>query len=81
MKIEICGPGCARCHATMGNVQKVVNELGLDQEAEVTEVKDIMAINIKGVFLTPGVIINGVKVSEGRIPTTEEIKKWIEERR
>jgi len=65
----------------MGNVQKVVNELGLDQEAEVTEVKDIMAINIKGVFLTPGVIINGVKVSEGRIPTTEEIKKWIEERR
>lgn len=81
MIIEVCGPGCARCHATMGNVQKVVNELGLDQEAEVTEVKDIMAINIKGVFLTPGVIINGVKVSEGRIPTTEEIKKWIEERR
>ncbi len=80
MKIEICGPGCAKCHATMKNVQKVVQELGLEQEAEVAEVKDIMTISSKGVFLTPGVVIDGVKVSEGRIPRPEEIKKWIKER-
>jgi len=79
--IEICGPGCAKCHATMENVQKVVKELGLEQEVEVAEVKDIMATSTKGVFLTPGVVINGVKVSEGRIPRTEEIKKWLEEKR
>ena len=81
MIIEICGPGCAKCHATMENVQKVVKELGLEQEVEVAEVKDIMATSTKGVFLTPGVVINGVKVSEGRIPRTEEIKKWLEEKR
>jgi len=80
MKIEVCGPGCAKCHATIGNVQKVVKELGLEQEVEVSEVRDIMAISTKGVLLTPGVIIDGAKVSEGRIPSTEEIKKWIKER-
>lgn len=81
MKIEICGPGCARCHRTMDNVQKVVKELGLEQEAAVTEVRDIKAISSKGVFLTPGVVIDDVKVSEGRIPSPEEIKEWIKERK
>jgi len=65
----------------MENVQKVVKELGLEQEVEVAEVKDIMDISTKGVFLTPGVVINGVKVSEGRIPSPQEVKKWIEETR
>ena len=81
MKIEICGPGCARCHRTMDNVQKVVRELGLEQEAAVTEIRDIKAISSKGVFLTPGVVIDDVKVSEGRIPSPEEIKEWIKERK
>jgi len=81
MKIEICGPGCARCHRTMDNVQKVVKELGLEQEAAVTEIRDIKAISSKGVLLTPGVVIDDVKVSEGRIPSPEEIKVWIKERK
>lgn len=79
MKIEIYGMGCPKCHATIGNAQKAVKELGLEQEVEVAEVKDIMAITAKGVFLTPGVVIDGTKVSEGRIPSREEIKKWIKE--
>lgn len=79
MKIEICEPGCAKCHAAMENVQKAVKEMGLEEEVKVSEVKDIMAITTKEVFLTPGVVIDGVKVSEGRIPSREEIKKWIKE--
>ena len=81
MKIEIYGTGCPKCRATIGNAQKAVKELGLEQEVEVAEVKDIMAITAKGVFLTPGLVIDGVKVSEGRIPSREEIKKWIEEKK
>jgi small redox-active disulfide protein 2 len=80
VKIEICGPGCARCHATIDNVQKVVKELGFEKEVTVAEVKDIKAISTKGVLLTPGVVIDGVKVSEGRIPNPEEIKSWIKEK-
>ena len=80
MKIEICGPGCAKCHATIGNARKVVKELGLEQEVEVSEVRDIMAISTKGVFLTPGIVIDGARVSEGRIPSPEKINKWIKKR-
>jgi len=65
----------------MENVQKVVKELRLEQEVKVTEVKDIKAISTKGVFLTPGVVIDGAKVCEGRIPNPEEIKRWIKERK
>lgn len=79
MIIEICGPGCPKCHATLKNVQKVVKELGLEQEVEVREVKDILAIINKGVLLTPSVIIDGTKVTEGSIPSPEEVKKWIKE--
>ena len=79
MKIEIYGTGCPKCRATMENIQKAVKEMGLEQEVKVSEVKDIMAITTKGVFLTPGVVIDGTKVSEGRIPSREEIKKWIKE--
>jgi len=79
MKIEIYGTGCPKCRATMGNVKKAVKEMGLEQQAEVSEVKDIMAITTKGVLLTPALVIDGNKVSEGRIPSREEIKKWIKE--
>lgn len=80
MKIEICGPGCAKCHATMENVRKVVKEMGLEKEVAVAEEKDIMAISTKGVLLTPGIVIDGARASEGRIPSPEEVKKWIEDR-
>ncbi|MBA7653282.1 hypothetical protein ES703_61129 [subsurface metagenome] len=83
MIIEICGTGCARCHATMKNVQKVVKELGMElgEEAQVIEIKDIKQISARGVIMTPAVVIDGVKAFEGKIPSSKEVRKWIEERR
>lgn len=80
MIIEILGTGCPKCRAIKENVKKAVKELGLGQKAEVREVKDIMAITNKGVMLTPGLIIDGTKVSEGRVPSPEEVKGLIKER-
>ena len=79
MKIEVYGTGCPKCHATMGNVKKTVKEMGLEQEVKVSEVKDIKAIIAKGILLTPALVIDGVKVSVGRVPRPEEIKNWIKE--
>ena len=83
MIIEVCGPGCPRCQATEKNVLQVVKELGMElgEEAQVIEIKDIKQISARGVILTPAVVIDGVKVCEGRIPSPQEVKKWIEERR
>jgi len=83
MIIEVCGPGCPRCHATKDNVGKALQELNLKEgeEVAVTHIKDPKMIAARGVMMTPAVIIDGEKVSEGRIPNAEEIRKWIKERK
>ena len=86
MKIEICGPGCARCIATEKNVKKALEELEKDgkfkesEEVMVTEIRDLIQISAQGVFFTPAIIVDGTKMAEGRIPEAKEIKRWIEER-
>ena len=83
MIIEVCGPGCPRCQATEKNVLEALKELGMElgDEAMVVEIKDIKQISARGVIMTPAVVIDGVKVCEGRIPSPEEVRKWIEDSR
>ncbi len=77
MIIEVCGPGCPRCQATEKNVLQALKESG--KEAQVVKVNDIKQISARGVMMTPAVIVDGVKAFEGRIPSPEEVKRWIEE--
>jgi len=83
MIIEVCGPGCPRCQATEKNVLQALKELEMElgKEAMVVEIKDVKQISARGVIMTPAVLIDAVKVCEGRIPSPKEIKGWIEERR
>ena len=83
MLIEICGPGCPRCQATEKNVLQALKEQGVElgDEAMVVKIKDIKQISARGVIMTPAVLIDGVKVCEGRIPSPQEIKKWIESKK
>jgi len=80
MKIEVCGPGCPKCHSVLGSVKKVVKDLELEGEVDVQEVTDIKEIISKGVIITPGLVIDGVKVSEGKVPDDKEIEQWVKER-
>ncbi len=82
MIIEVCGPGCPRCAATEKNVHQALKDLGRESgdETTVIKIRDIKEITSKGVFITPAVIIDGVKVSEGKIPSSREIRRWIEEK-
>lgn len=73
MKIEVIGPGCARCVTTEKNTKEAVKQLGI--QAEIVKVTDVAEFARKGVMFTPGIIVDGqVKVS-GRVPTVDEIKK------
>ena len=76
MKIEVLGPGCPKCQATEANVKEAVKALGLD--AEVRKVKDIKEIAGYGVFGTPSVVVDGQVKCVGKIPTVEEVKKWLQ---
>ena len=75
MKIEVLGPGCARCIKTEEVVKKAVQESGIP--AEVTPIHDIGEIITRGILQTPGVTINGKLVMQGKIPTVEQIKELL----
>jgi small redox-active disulfide protein 2 len=77
MEITVLGLGCAKCGKVYENVTKAIEELGVT--AVVEKVEDIDTIISFGVLMPPAVVINGNVKAFGRIPSTEEIKKWIQE--
>lgn len=78
MRIEVLGPGCPKCQATEANVKKALEALGLN--AEVRKVTGIKEIASYGVFGTPAVVVEGKVKCVGKIPTVEEVKKWLQEK-
>jgi small redox-active disulfide protein 2 len=73
--IEVFGPGCARCQATVRTVQQAVQMLGI--EATVTEIHDPKEMAQQRVMFTPAVRINGVVTCTGRVPTAAEVTTWL----
>jgi small redox-active disulfide protein 2 len=75
VRIEILGTGCSKCNKTKELVEKVVKETGVD--AEIVKVEDFDKILGYGVMVTPALVIDGdVKVA-GKVPSVDDIKKWI----
>jgi small redox-active disulfide protein 2 len=75
VKIEILGTGCSKCNKTKEMVEKAVKETGVD--AEIVKVEDFDKILGYGVMVTPALVIDGdVKVA-GKVPSVDDIKKWI----
>jgi len=79
VKIEILGTGCPKCKKVTENAEIAVKELGI--EAEIVKVQEISEIMKRGVMLTPAIAINGEVKTSGKIPSAEEIKKWIGEKK
>ena len=77
MEIKILGAGCARCNELEKRTINALAELNVG--ADVQKVKDIKEIAKLGVLTTPGLVINKTVKSSGRIPSSEEIKTWINE--
>lgn len=75
MIISILGTGCPKCKQLEANARKAVEELKI--KAEIEKVTDIGEIVDYGVMSTPAIVINGEVKASGRIPTVEEIKKWL----
>jgi small redox-active disulfide protein 2 len=76
MEIKVLGPGCPRCQKAEQAVKDAVAQAGVD--ATVEKVADVMEIAKYGVFGTPAVVVDGEVKSVGKIPTVEEVKKWLQ---
>lgn len=76
MKIQILGPGCAKCTKLMDTAMAAAKELAIDCEFEkITDVNQIMTF---GVMMTPALVVNGEVKSVGKIPSLEDMKKLLQ---
>lgn len=75
MDIKVLGPGCPRCQELEKRVINTLAELGI--AANVEKVTDIKKFAAMGVFLTPGLVIDGKVVSQGKVLSKDELKKLI----
>ena len=74
MIIHVVGPGCKNCKALFANVHMALNRKHLN--ATVEYVTDMEAIANTGIMRTPGLIINGKVVSQGKVLAPIEIESF-----
>lgn len=75
MNIKILGIGCARCNDLEKRVRDTLAELAI--AAEVEHIKDIKQFAAMGVLMTPGLMVDGKVVAQGKVPSKDEIRKLL----
>lgn len=75
MRIQVLGIGCARCNDLEKLVRDTLAEL--DIAADIEHVRDLKLFAAMGVLMTPGLVIDGKVVSQGRVPTKSEVRDWV----
>jgi small redox-active disulfide protein 2 len=76
-KVQILGTGCKKCNDLTANAEKAAGAVGVEIQIEkVTQLNDIMAF---GVMTTPGLVIDGKVVSQGKLLTPEQIASHLKD--
>ncbi len=74
--VKILGTGCPKCKQTIERVKAIIDENHLDVKVE--KVEDIMEIMKYNVLSTPALVVDGEVKVKGRVPTPDEIRKYLE---
>ncbi|HBF39362.1 MAG TPA: redox-active disulfide protein 2 [Firmicutes bacterium] len=76
MEIKVLGPGCANCQKLEKLTGEAMKELGMqDPLIKVSDMKEILGL---GVMSLPALVIDGKVKFSGRVPSKDEIKKYLE---
>ncbi|MDA3867908.1 MAG: thioredoxin family protein [Salinivirgaceae bacterium] len=75
LDIKILGTGCPNCTKLENTCKEVVEEQHL--EANVEKVTDMNKFGDYGVMLTPGLVVNGKVLSQGKIPVKNTLENWL----
>jgi small redox-active disulfide protein 2 len=75
--VEVLGPGCRRCSELLELVREVARTETPGVEARyVTDPAEIVG---RGFFMrTPALVVDGVVVAVGRVPSRREISAWLQ---
>ncbi|MBL7075836.1 MAG: TM0996/MTH895 family glutaredoxin-like protein [Kiritimatiellae bacterium] len=75
-KIQILGTGCPKCKQLAENAEQAARDAGIDYEIEkITDINEIMTF---GVMMTPGIAIDGVVKSSGKLLKPDDIKALLQ---
>ena len=77
LDIKVAGPGCRNCIELENRVKQALEEL--QTEATVMKISDYQEIAKAGIMMTPGLIIAGKVVLQGKVPTVGIVKGYIAE--
>ncbi|MEE4266395.1 MAG: thioredoxin family protein [Desulfobacteraceae bacterium] len=80
MKIEVLGTGCKRCDQLYENTLGAVSKVDSAAEIKVEKIGDVNYFTKMGVFMTPGLVIDGKVISTGKVPSTDQIVNMILEK-
>ncbi|MBN1494069.1 MAG: TM0996/MTH895 family glutaredoxin-like protein [Candidatus Omnitrophica bacterium] len=75
MKVEILGTGCPKCEKLCKHAEEAIRIAGV--EAEIVKITKLSDISSYGVMVTPALAIDGTVKVAGKIPTADEITKWL----
>lgn len=79
MEVKVLGPGCPKCKQTEQNVRDAIAEAGVD--ATVEKITDVLEIADYGIYAVPAVVVDGEIKCVGKVPSKNEIKAWLEDKK
>ena len=71
MRIEVFGPGCAKCETLLKHVKHAVEQSG--QPHEVIKVTDYAVMAQRGILSSPALAIDGQVKLQGKVASSDEI--------
>lgn len=75
MNVLVLGTGCKKCNDLMANVKQAALDQGVDVVVEkVTDLNEIMTY---GCMTTPGLVVDGQLVSQGKLLKPEQIRPFL----
>jgi small redox-active disulfide protein 2 len=77
LDIKVLGTGCPNCLRLENLCREVVSENNL--EANIEKITDMNQFPDYGVFITPGLVVNGKVLSQGKIPVKSTLEHWLKE--
>jgi len=75
LDIKILGIGCPNCLKLESLCKEVIAENSL--EANIEKVTCFDEFGNYGVMMTPGLVVNGKVLSQGKIPTKSTLGHWL----
>ena len=74
-KIQVLGTGCPKCKQLYQVAENTAGEMGIEYNIEkVSEINEILKF---GVMMTPALVVDGEVKAMGKVPSADEMKKYL----